>query len=313
MLQAVGIHAVYMPVDTHRGVVDPDMPSMHGNHMITAIEVPADVQDPRLKAIVKAKDGKRYLIFDPTNERTPIGNLPSYEQGSYGILAAGPASQIVALPVLDPDANGTEQKGSFTLSADGTLSGAIDAYHSGPEGAEFRLFLKDTDEKERREFWEHYVAETLPGVVLDAFQFIQPEALDKPLEFHYKVTAHQYAHAAGPLFLVRPRVIGTFARPFDDKLRTLPIDLPATGRWRDSFDITLPLGYAVDEIPDPVNLDLDFASYHSAVSAKGNVLHYEREYDVRQVELPPEKAAAFRRLESAILADEKGAAVLKKQ
>ena len=313
MLQAVGIHAVYMPVDTHRGVVDPDMPSMHGNHMITAIEVPADVQDPRLKAIVKAKDGKRYLIFDPTNERTPIGNLPSYEQGSYGILAAGPASQIIALPVLDPDANGTEQKGSFTLSADGTLSGAIDAYHSGPEGAEFRLFLKDTDEKERREFWEHYVAETLPGVVLDAFQFIQPEALDKPLEFHYKVTAHQYAHAAGPLFLVRPRVIGTFARPFDDKPRTLPIDLPATGRWRDSFDIILPPGYAVDEIPDPVNLDLDFASYHSAVSAKGNVLHYEREYDVRQVELPPEKAAAFRRLESAILADEKGAAVLKKQ
>ena len=313
MLQAVGIHAVYMPVDDRRGVVDPDEPSLYGNHMITAIEVPADVQDPRLKAIVKAKDGKRYLIFDPTNERTPIGNLPSYLQGGYGILAAGPASQIVALPVLDPDANGTEQKGSFTLSEDGTLSGSVDASHTGPEGAEFRLILKYTDDKERREFWEHYVAETLPGVVLDAFQFIQPSALDKPLEFHYKVTARQYAHSAGPLLLVRPRVVGTFARPFDDKPRTLPIDLPATGRWRDSFDIILPAGYAIDETPDPVNLDLDFASYHSAVSAKGNILHYEREYVVRQVEIPPEKAAAFRRLESAILADEKGAAVLKKQ
>jgi hypothetical protein len=313
MLHAAGIHAVYVPVDTHRGVIDPGVPSLYGNHMITAIEIPPDVQDPRLKAIVKAKDGKRYLIFDPTNERTPIGNLPSYLQGGYGTLAAGPQSQIIALPVLDPDANGTEQKGTFALSADGTLSGAIDAYHSGPEGAELRLEIKYKDEKERREYWEHYVAETLPGVVLDSFQFIEPEALDKPLEFHYKVTAHQYAHAAGPLFLVRPRVIGTFARPFDDKPRTLPIELPATGRWRDSFDITLPPGYAVDEIPDPVNLDLDFASYHSAVSAKGSLLHYEREYDVRQVELPPEKAAAFRRLESAILADEKGAAVLKKQ
>ncbi len=51
-------------------------PPSIGNHMITAIEIPADVQDPRLKAIVKAKDGKRYLIFDPTNERTPVGNLP---------------------------------------------------------------------------------------------------------------------------------------------------------------------------------------------------------------------------------------------
>ena len=53
-------------------------------------------------AIVKAKDGKRYLIFDPTDERTPVGNLPSELQGGYGLLAAGPASQIMELPVLDP-------------------------------------------------------------------------------------------------------------------------------------------------------------------------------------------------------------------
>jgi len=313
MLQVAGIHAVYMPVDDRRDVVDPEAPSLMGNHMITAIEIPPGVQDSRLKAIAKAHDGKRYLIFDPTNERTPVGNLPSYEQGSFGILAAGPTSQIIAFPVLDPDANGTEQKGSFTLSADGALTGSVDTSHTGPEGANFRKFLKITDDKERREAWESYVAETLPGVTLDAFSFIQPEALDKPIEFHYKVTARQYSHQAGPLLLVRPRVVGSYARPFDDKPRVYPIDLDATGRWRDTFDIAIPPGYVVDETPDPVNIDLDFASYHSAVSAKGNLLHYEREYVVRQVEIPPAKAADFRRFESIILADEKNAAVLKKQ
>jgi hypothetical protein len=93
----------------------------------------------------------------------------------------------------------------------------------------------------------------------------------------------------------------------------VPIDLTATGDWRDSFDIALPAGYVVDETPDPVDVDTDFASYHSATTAKGNVLHYERDYVVKQVEIPPEKAADFRKLESAILFDEKGAAVLKKQ
>jgi hypothetical protein len=313
MLQVAGIHAVYMPLDDRRDVVDPDTPSLMGNHMITAIELPPDLQDPRLKAVVKAKDGKRYLIFDPTDERTPVGNLPSEEQGSFATLAAGASSQIIALPVLDPDANGTEQKGSFTLASDGTLTGSVDTSHTGPEGADFRKFLKFTDDKERREFWEKYVAFTLPGVTLDAFQFTQPSALDKPLEFHYKVTARQYSHQAGPLLLVRTRVVGSFAMPFDDKPRIYPIDLDATGRWRDSFDIAIPPGYVVDEIPDPVNLDLDFASYHSSVSAKGNLLHYEREYVVRQVEIPPAKAAAFRHLESVILADEKNSAVLKKQ
>ncbi|MGA2086737.1 MAG: DUF3857 domain-containing protein, partial [Terracidiphilus sp.] len=54
MLQVAGIHAFYVPVDHRRGVVDPDFPSLLGDHMITAIELPPDIQDPRLMAIVKA-------------------------------------------------------------------------------------------------------------------------------------------------------------------------------------------------------------------------------------------------------------------
>jgi hypothetical protein len=313
MLQVVGIHGYYVPVDDRRGVIDPENPSLYGNHMITAIEIPADVNDPRLMAIVKAKDGKRYLIFDPTNERTPVGNLPSYLQGSYGTLAAGASSQIIALPVLAPEANGTERNGAFTLSPDGTLTGMVDATHSGPEGAEMRTILKYSDEKERRESLETAISHDVPGVVLNSFQFVQPSALDKPLEVHYKLTATQYAHQAGPLLLVRPRVVGSHAMAFDDRPRTVPIDLSATGLWRDSFDITLPAGYVVDETPDAIDVDTDFASYHSTVTAKGNQLHYQREYVVRQIQIPPDKSADFRKLESAILTDEKGTAVLKKQ
>jgi len=264
-------------------------------------------------AIVKTKDGKRYLIFDPTDERTPVGNLPSDLQGSYGTLAAGGASQIFQLPILAPDANGTERKGTFALASDGTLTGLVDTTHSGPEGAELRMTLKYSDEKERRESLEAQVAQDVPGVVLNSFQFVQPPALDKPMEVHYKLTAPQYAHQTGPLLLVRPRVVGSHALPFDDKPRTVPIDLDATGHWHDTFDIALPSGYVVDETPDAVTVDFDFASYHSTVTANDDRLHYERDYIVRKVELPADKAGDFRKLEGAILADEKGTAVLKKQ
>jgi hypothetical protein len=313
MLHAAGIHGFYVPVDHRREFVDPDAPSFYGDHMITAIEVPAGVQDPRLKAIVMAKDGKRYLIFDPTDERTPVGNLPSNEQGGYGILAVGAASQIIALPVLAPDANGTERKGAFTLSADGTLTGAVDASHSGPEGGDLRMFLKYTDDQERHKYWEKELAHSVPGVMLDSFQFVEPKELDKPLEFHYKLTARDYAHAAGQLLLVRPRVVGSDMLPFDDKPRTVPIDLNATGHWHDSYTIALPDGYVVDEMPDPVSLDLDFATYHSTISARDKTLLYERDYTVKQVELPADKQPEFRHLEGVILADEKATVVLKKQ
>ncbi len=313
MLSVAGIHAYYVPVDTERGIVDPEDPSIYGNHMITAIEIPVDVSDPRLMATVKARDGKRYLIFDPTNERTPVGNLPSYLQGGYGILSAGSESQVIALPILSPDANGNVRKGAFTLAADGTLTGDVDTSHSGPEGAEMRLDLKESSEKQRRDSLETAISHDVPGAVLNSYQYVQPSDLEKPLEVHYKLTAPQYAHQAGPLLLIRPRVVGSHALPFNDKPRTIPIELDATGRWRDSFDITLPAGWVVDETPDPVSIDLDFASYRSEVTAKGDQLHYERELVVKQVELPASRAADFRRLEGTILMDEKSTAVLKKQ
>lgn len=313
MLQVAGIKAYYVPVDHRRGVVDPEDPSLVGDHMITAIEIPEGVNDARLQAVVKANNGKRYLIFDPTDERTPVGNLPANEQGGYGLLAAGDASQVIALPVLPPDFNGTDRKGTFTLAADGTLTGSVDASHWGPEGAEWRWALKYSDATEQRQGLEGIVEEDLPGVTLNGFKFIQTQSLAKPLELHYDVTVPSYAHTAGTLLLVRPRVVGSDVRAFDDKPRHLPIDLGATGNWHDSYTIALPAGYVVDETPDPVDMTTDFATYRSSITAKGNALHYERDLIVRKVQIPAADAGEYRKLESAILTDEKGTAVLKKQ
>ncbi len=40
MLQAIGVRAYYLHVDSERGVIDPLAPSLIGDHMITAIELP---------------------------------------------------------------------------------------------------------------------------------------------------------------------------------------------------------------------------------------------------------------------------------
>src|SRR5205807_2167240 len=57
MMSAVGIHASLMFVDTSRGFIDPDAPSVDGNHMIAAIEVPSGYQSPRMHSLVHASDG----------------------------------------------------------------------------------------------------------------------------------------------------------------------------------------------------------------------------------------------------------------
>ena len=108
-----------------------------------------------------AKSGNRYLIFDPTDERSPVGNLSSGLQGSYGTLAAGEDSQVIQLPILPPEANGTDRKGTFTLAGDGTLTGTVDSFHTGPEGADLRTALKYSNDRERREAFETILSPTL--------------------------------------------------------------------------------------------------------------------------------------------------------
>src|ERR1019366_5367294 len=96
-----------------------------GDHMIAAIEVPRGNDSPQLHSMVTASTGRRYLIFDPTSEKTVFGELEHQHQGSYGILMEGADTQVIQLPVLDPSLNTIRRIASFKLDADGVLKGTV--------------------------------------------------------------------------------------------------------------------------------------------------------------------------------------------
>jgi hypothetical protein len=317
MLKVIGVRAYYFHVDSRRGVIDPDAPSLVGNHMITAIELPDGENNPRLLARVKAANGKSLLIFDPTDEVTPVGLIRSELQGAWGNISNGEYSQVLRMPVLPSDAEGVNRKGSFTLAADGTLTGDIREQFLGDEATSERWFLKDNDSHERHDKLEKNLGSDLPGLSFKGFEFSGETDLDHPLDLDLHLSVAGYARTSGPLLLLRPRIFGSHAHVvpevMEGKQRDYPIELGHPGHWRDSYDITIPDGYVIDDIPNPVRVDLDFASYRASVSAQGKVLHYESEYVVRDIEIPSAKAASFRLLESAILSNEKSSAVLKRQ
>ena len=155
MLSTVGIHAALVMVDTSRGVVDPDAPSIVGNHMIAAIEIPKGYTSPKLRSVVTAKTGRQYLIFDPTWEKTPFGQLEHDLQGGYGVLMEGDQSQIIALPVLSPELNTIHRTASFQLQPDGSLKGTVTEKRFGDLSENRRRLYTMDDAKEQSEFLDH--------------------------------------------------------------------------------------------------------------------------------------------------------------
>ena len=63
MLKLAGIDSYYVMIDTDRGIVNPDFPSLRGNHMIMAIQLPKDVPITNLYATVDDPQLGRLLIF----------------------------------------------------------------------------------------------------------------------------------------------------------------------------------------------------------------------------------------------------------
>jgi Transglutaminase-like superfamily len=313
MLSSVGIHAALVMVDDRRGVIDPDAPSLVGNHMITAIEIPKGYDSPRLRSVVTLKSGRRYLIFDPTWEKTAFGQLEHELQGSYGLFMEGSDSQIVALPILPPELNTVRRTASFQLQPDGSLKGTITEKRFGDVSEDSRVLYARGDAKQQREYLDQVLREDFTTFEVSDVKVENVDALNKELTTTYTVSAGRFAKSMGQLLMVRPRVMGSEYLQPDHKERVVPINLRETMQATDEYEITLPAGYGVDEIPDAVKIDMGFASYESSSKVKDNVLHYSRTYTVREVTLPPEKYSDLQKLAGVIAADEQSNAVLKKQ
>lgn len=312
MLSTVGIHAALMMVDTSRGIIDPESPAITGNHMISAIEIPKGYESPRLRSVITARSGRRYLIFDPTWDKTPFGQLESNLQGSYGVLMEGPASEAVELPVLSPDLNRLQRTAKLRLQTDGTLSGQVVETRFGDLAEHERDLMTRGDEKDQRSYRDRKLSDDLTSFSIKDVKVENANALNKDLTTTYSLTADRYGRTMGPLLMVRARVFGSEGFALDRKPRTVPVNLRETRLVQDDFTISLPDGYTVDELPEPVKMDVGFASYQSSTELVGNQLHYTRTCMVKAVSVPADRYGDLQKLATAIEADEQNRAVLKK-
>ncbi|HUZ97703.1 MAG TPA: DUF3857 and transglutaminase domain-containing protein [Edaphobacter sp.] len=313
MLSSVGIHSALMMVDTSRGVVDPDAPSIVGDHMIAAIEIPKGYSSPKLHSVITAKNGRQYLIFDPTWDKTPFGQLEHGLQGGYGLLLEGDQSQIVALPVLSPELNTIHRTAQFQLQLDGSLKGTVTEKRYGDISENRRRLYLMGDAKEQSDFLDNMLSNDFTTFTVSGFKVQNAASLSKDLTTSYSLNADHFAKIMGPLLMVRPRVLGSDSLETDHKTRKVPINLRQTLQATDDFSIELPAGYTVDETPDPVKVDLGFAAYQSSVEVKGDTLHYTRTYTVRKVTLSSDRYSDLQKLAGVIEADEQSRAVLKKR
>jgi len=72
-------------------------------------------------------------------------------------------------------------------------------------------------------------------------------------------------------------------------------------------------GPIVDELPQLVQAQSDYASYKSEVRVAGDTLHYKRSYEVKDIYVPTEKLPQARDFFRQVAADERSSAIPPRQ
>lgn len=314
MLKEIGVDSYYIVINTRRGAVNSSTPAVNWfNHVILAIKLPQETSDAEVKAVYQHKSMGRLLIFDPTDEMTPFGYLRGPLQANYGLLVTDSGGELIELPKLAPSMNGTRRTAKLSLAPNGTLTGEVNEIRLGDYARYERYALRSAaSEKDKVKPIETLLADSLSNYRLTHATVSNLQHTDQPFLYDYSLVVDNYAKTAGNLLLVRPRVLGTRSSALLEtkEPRKFPVEFQGPALDSDYFEITLPPGYEVSDLPPPVDVDYGFASYHSKTEASGNTLKYSRKFEVKELTVPVGELETLKKLYRIIASDERNTAVL---
>lgn len=316
MLQEIGVSSYYVVINHEHGAITQDMPAHNAfDHVILAIKIPDGVSSPLLISTLHHPKLGNLLFFDPTNEMTPLGQIGGYLQANYGLLVTPEGGELVQLPQESSAMNSIERTGKLTLDASGTLKGEVNETRVGDRAMSERWRLRTlTKSSDRIKPIEDLLAGSLSLFQITQASIMNLDQTDQPFGFHYTFVAPDYAKNAGGLLLVRPRVLGVKTSGILEtkEPRKFPIEFDeGPARDTDNFDITIPPGYVVDDVPPAVDADYGFASYHAKTEVKGNLIHYSRTFEMKELSVPVAQADQLKKFYRIVAGDERNTVVLK--
>lgn len=275
MLKVVGIVAIAVSIYSgDSNYVRATWPSpQQFNHCIIAVKVSDQTQ---ASTIIQHPSLGRLLIFDPTDEETPMGDLPFHLQGSLALIDSKTETDLVRMPVTPPEMNQLERIATLQLSPEGGLSGQIKEQSNGQTAASLRSEFRGMSKPDYTVTIEAWLTK---GVTSARINKIEPtdNTSDGSFGLNLEFTANTYGQLMQDRLLVfKPVVVARReALSLTAPTRKHPVVLRANA-YTETVRVQLPTGFVVDELPDAVKLQTPFGSYVTSYEVKNNELVFKR-------------------------------------
>jgi hypothetical protein len=275
MLKAVGIQSylvcIYAGDPTY--VRDEWASPQQFNHCIIAVKVSDETQVP---TVVNHPKLGRLMVFDPTDDNTPVGDLPDHEQGSLALVIAGDGGALLRMPTTPPEANRLERVAEVVLAPDGSITASLRERAIGQSAVDERSIFRGLSRSEYLKMIERWIGQGASGASISKVEPSDNRAEGK-FALDVDFTAVRYGQVMqGRLLVFKPAIVSRRDSLFlTESSRKHPVVLESHA-YTETVKVKLPEGFDVDELPDPMKLDTPFGTYATSYLVKEGQLHFTR-------------------------------------
>jgi hypothetical protein len=280
------------------------------NHCIIAIRVSDETKAP---TVIEHASLGRLLIFDATDDNTPVGDLPDHEQGSFALVAAGDAGALLRMPTTPPEANKLERQAEVNLSADGSINAVVKERSVGQSAVLERSLFRRLSRTEYTKTIEAWITRGASGAKVSKLDPTDNGAEGR-FALDVEFTAGSYAQLMQDRLLVfKPAIVSRLDwLPLTRTTRKHPVVLDSRA-YTETVRVKLPAGFDVDELPDALKLETAFGNYASSYEVKDGHLVFTRTLVQRAATIPAEQYSVVRTFFERIRAAEQSPVVLAKK
>ncbi len=312
MLRALNINA--FPVVIYSGdptYVREELPSPNQfNHCIIAVKVSDETKAPTI--ITHPKLG-RLLIFDATDDDTPVGDLPSHEQGSFALIVAGADGALLRMPSTAPEVNKLVRNSTVTLSAEGAITATLTERSIGQSAVEERGLFKALARPEYEKRIERWITRGITGAKISKMSPVDSQ-VDGKFALDVDFTAKDYAQSMrGKLLVFKPSLVSQRnGLDLTSPVRKNPIVLQSEA-FSETVSVKLPDGFEIDEMPDAMKMETPFGKFSTSYEVKDGHLIFIRHLEVQNATIPASRYTEVRSFFGRINGAEMAPVVLAKK
>jgi hypothetical protein len=303
MLKEIGVQAYDAMINVSRST-DPEIPLIFFEHAICGVVM----------------DGGRVVYMDPTLElSSSFGE--SYVGGRSLLLMDEKGRDLIKVPPIPAGESLGAIRGETQVLADGSIQGKVNISGKGFYDFVLRSVAKQVPAFQFPMVFQQLGQNLASTIKIENLKTGEFADLTKPYEISFDYRARDYVVDIGKLVMFRVPFstqafdiisVGIFQVLADREERKYPIFLFAPRGCREEETISIPAGYNIKGVPDPVTVREGPVSLTLTASQQGKEIIFTSDFRIEVSSLDPQGYQALRKVVKGLRRFQKSMVILEK-